>query len=124
MFGIRLNIRFKIQPSRMSGQFLSIPSFYFVNILPSGLICLDAPYGVMPAWLAPLLLPYCRPIKLSPACSYQTRVRKPGFKMRLQVILIRVFHTNKTSKKTARSIKNKVTKLESILSNSCANQLM
>ena len=35
--------------------------------LPSSLICLDAPYGVIPAWLAPLLVPYCRPIMDCPA---------------------------------------------------------
>ena len=34
---------------------------------PSSLICLLAPYGVIPAWLAPLLVPYCRPIIDCPA---------------------------------------------------------
>ena len=36
---------------------------------PSGLICLPAPYGVIPAWLAPLLVPYCSPIMDWPAFS-------------------------------------------------------
>ena len=42
-------------------------SKWYYDDSPSSLICREAPYGVIPAWLAPLLVPYWSPIMDCPA---------------------------------------------------------
>ena len=57
--GVRVNVRVRADARRI------------VMRIPSGRICRVVPYAVIPAWLAPLLLPYCRPMirLLSANCS-------------------------------------------------------